>query len=150
MPALPSGLLLFDTGIYIRSARQESYLWLRQDERLFQRTVMTAVVAAELYAGTQDQHEKRKLDELCRAHWALGHFSVPTDADWLETGMLLRRARRIFGQMLFPAHFRDLLIAVAAMAAQATLVTENVRDFARWKSVLASTGRTLRIFNPAS
>jgi predicted nucleic acid-binding protein len=110
---------------------------------------MTTVVAAELYAGTQDLPEKRKLDELCPAHRALGHFFCPGDAEWIEIGMLLRRARSIFGQMLFATHFRDLLIAVEASRAHATLVTENVRDFARWKSVLASSGKTLEVFDPS-
>src|SRR5256886_11119795 len=46
-----------------------------EDARIFQRTILTAVVAAELYAGTHDHREKRALDELCKAHRALGHFS---------------------------------------------------------------------------
>lgn len=147
--SLPSGLLLFDTGIYIRSTREEKYLWLRRDARLFQRTVLTAVVAAELYAGTHDQEEKRKLDDLCRAHDSLGHFSHPTNDRWRETGILLRRARRLFGDLPFTAHFRDILIAIEAVHVQATLVTENARDFVRWKSVLASTGRALHLFDPS-
>ena len=77
MSSLPAGLLLFDTGIYIRFGRGEKYLWLGEDARIFQRTILTAVVAAELYAGTHSQQEKRALDELCEAHHALGHFSSP-------------------------------------------------------------------------
>jgi hypothetical protein len=75
MIALPAGPLLFDTGIYIRLSRGEDYLWLREDPAIFHRTILTAVVAAELYAGTGDRREKRTLDELCRAHHALGPFS---------------------------------------------------------------------------
>jgi predicted nucleic acid-binding protein len=48
--------------------------------------------------------------------------------------------------MDFVRHFRDLLIAQEAAQAGATLVTENVRDFARWKSLLASTRKTLKLF----
>jgi hypothetical protein len=43
----------------------------------------------------------------------------------------------------------DLLIALEAAQAGATLVTENARDFARWKSLLASTGKTLKLFEPS-
>jgi len=90
MTALPAGPLLFDTGIYIRFSRGENYLWLGEDARIFQRTILTAVVAAELYAGTHDHREKRALDELCKAHRALGHFSSPPAAAWIDAGILLR------------------------------------------------------------
>ena len=80
MIALPAGPLLFDTSIYIRFSRGENYLWLGEDARVFQRTILTAVVAAELYAGTHNRREKRALDELCQAHRAQGHFSSPSAA----------------------------------------------------------------------
>jgi predicted nucleic acid-binding protein len=146
MNSLPSGPLLFDTGIYIRFSRGENYPWLGEDARVFQRTILTAVVAAELYAGTHTQREKRALDELCQAHSALGHFSSPSAATWIDVGILLRRARDVFGQMDFVRHFRDLLIAVEAARSGATLVTENLGDFTRWRSILASSKRTLKVF----
>jgi predicted nucleic acid-binding protein len=149
MLPLPAGPLLFDTGIYIRFSRGEDYLWLGEDAGVFQRTILTAVVAAELYAGTHDRQEKRTLDELCRAHDALGHFSEPSAADWIETGILLRRARTAHGQMDFIHHFRDLLIALEAVRARATLVNENAGDFGRWRSLLASSRRILKLFHPS-
>jgi predicted nucleic acid-binding protein len=149
MSSLPAGLLLFDTGIYIRFSRGERYHWLGEDARIFQRTVLTAVVAAELYAGAHSQQEKRALDELCQSHDALGHFSSPPGSAWIDTGILLRRSRSTSGQMDFASHFRDLLIASEATRTEATLVTENSRDFARWKSLLSSTRRTLKLFNPS-
>ena len=149
MISLPAGPLLFDTGIYIRFSRGENYLWLGEDARIFQRTILTAVVAAELYAGTHNRREKRILDELCQAHRALGHFSSPPAAAWIDTGVLLRRARSVFGQLDFGRHFRDLLIAVEAARAGATLVTENVTDFVRWRSLLRSAQKTLKLFNPS-
>jgi predicted nucleic acid-binding protein len=149
MSSLPTGLLLFDTGIYIRFSRGEKYLWLSEDARIFQRTIFTAVVAAELYAGTRSQPEKRALDKLCQAHHALGHFSSPPTSAWIDAGILLRRTRSTFGQMDFVRHFRDLLIASEAMRTGATLVTENSRDFARWKSILVSARKTLKLFHPS-
>ncbi|HXX16704.1 MAG TPA: hypothetical protein VEJ47_17520 [Candidatus Eremiobacteraceae bacterium] len=148
MIALPTGALLFDTGIYVRFGRGEDYPWLGQDGRVFQRTFLTAVVAAELYAGTRDLREKRALDELCHAHYALGHFSAPTAAAWTDAGILLRRAKGTFGQMELVHHFRDLLIALEAARFRATLVTENIADFVRWRTLLASTGRTLKLSAP--
>jgi predicted nucleic acid-binding protein len=149
MIPLPAGPLLFDTNIYICLSRGENYFWLGDDARVFQRTILSAVVAAELYAGARDREDKRALDELCRAHDALGHFSTPPVAAWIETGVLLRRARRMFGQMDFVRHFHDLLIAVEAVRAGATIVTENVRDFVRWRSLFASARKTLKVFNAA-
>jgi predicted nucleic acid-binding protein len=49
--------------------------------------------------------------------------------------------------MNFARHFRDLLIAVEVVRAGATLVTENTVDFTRWKSLLASSRRILKLFN---
>lgn len=149
MIPLPLGPLLFDTGIYIRFSRGEDYLWLGEDAGLFQRTILTAVVAAELYAGTRDVQEKRAVDELCRAHDALGHFSSPPAAAWVETGILLRRARSAYGQIDFVHRFRDLLIALEAVRARATLVTENAQDFARWKLFLVSSRKVLKLFHPS-
>lgn len=150
MLLLPAGPLLFDTGIYIRFSRGEDYLWLGEDAGVFQRTILTTVVAAELYAGTRDRREKRTLDELCRAHDALGHFSTPSEAAWVETGIVLRRARNAPGQMDFAHHFRDLLIALEAVQAKATLVTENAGDFVRWKSLLASSRKHLKLLHPST
>lgn len=149
MIPLPTGPLLFDTGIYIRFSRGHDYSWLGEDAGVFQRTILTAVVAAELYAGTHDRREKRAVDELCHAHDALGHFSSPSAAAWIETGVLLRRARSAYGRIDFVHHFRDLLIAVEAIRARATLVTENAGDFARWKSLLASSRKILKVFHPS-
>ena len=72
MISLPAGPLLFDTGIYIRFSRGENYLWLGEDARIFQRTILTAVVAAELYAGTHNRREKKPWMGFARrtAHWA--------------------------------------------------------------------------------
>jgi len=76
-----------------------------------------------------------------------GHFSSPPAAAWIDAGILLRRARSAYGQMDFVRHFRDLLIALEAAQVGATLVTENARDFARWKSLLASTRKTLKLLS---
>jgi predicted nucleic acid-binding protein len=146
---LPAGSLLFDTGIYIRLSRGEKYLWLRDNAQLFSRTILTAVVAAELYAGTRNQREKRALDELCQSHHALGRFSSPLGSEWIDAGILLQRARSTSGHIDFVRHFRDLLIALEAVRAGATLVTENLRDFDRWKSLLASAGKSLKVFDPS-
>lgn len=149
MSALPAGLLLFDTTVYIRASRSEKFQWLARDYPVFKRTLLSAVVAAELYAGTHGPREKRALDELCEAHRLVNHFVTPSADMWRLAGISTSRARRTFGQLGFAHHFRDGLIALEAARARATLVTEDVADFARWKSLIASTGKTLKLFNPA-
>lgn len=122
---------------------------LGQDARVVLRTYLTAVVAAELYAGTHDRREKRALDELCHAHHALGHFLSPA-AVWIDAGILLWRVRRASDRMDFVHHFRDLLIVLEAARVGATLVTESFADFARWRSLLASAGQNSETFQPIS
>jgi predicted nucleic acid-binding protein len=148
MTTLPSGTLLLDTGIYIRFSRGQGYFWL-EDTPIFRRTILTAVVAAELYAGTHSRREKRALDELCQAYQSINHFSSPTVGAWIDAGILLSRARSALGQMDFVYHFRDLLIALEATRVGATVITENVKDFERWRALLASSGRKIKLFNPA-
>lgn len=149
MRELPSGLLLFDTGIYIRYFRGENYDGLVESGQVFRRTILSAVVASELYAGTRSGEEKRALDRLCGAHKALGHFSTPAAATWIEGGIVLSRARSGSGHMDFAHHFRDVLIALEASQAGATLVTENEKDFARWKTLLTRSRKRLKIFKPS-
>jgi hypothetical protein len=88
-----------------------------------------------------------KLSEFFRS--LLGHFSSPLGSAWIDAGILRRRSRSTFGQVDFASHFRDLLIASEALQTGATLVTENSRDFARWKSLFASGRKTLKLFNPS-
>ena len=148
MSGIPLGRVLFDTGIYIRFFRKENYEWLGTDSQIFQRTIFTAVVAAELYASSRSQKEKRALDELCRAHQALGSFSAPTGRAWTETGLLLRRASERFGRMDFVRHFRNGLIVLEAQRHGAMVVTENVGDFGRLQALLGARGKRIRVWKP--
>jgi len=146
---LPAGPLLLDTGIYIRFYRGKDYGWLGEDARIFERTHLTTVVVAELYAGTRSHLEKRALDRLSNAHQTLGHFSSPPVATWIQAGTLVARASRTLGEIDFVHHFRDLLIALEAVRLGATLVTENTRDFVRWQRLIQVSGRKkLMLFNP--
>jgi len=52
---------LFAGPLLFRFSRGEDYLWMGEDAQVFQRAILTAVVAAELYAGTHDHREKRAL-----------------------------------------------------------------------------------------
>ena len=86
MRVLPEGPVLFDTSAYIRQIHEKAYPGLVQDAKLFQRTVLSAVVAAELYAGTRSAEDRRALDDLCGAHRALGKLSCLAQDTWLQAG----------------------------------------------------------------
>ncbi len=147
MKAIPGGPVLFDTSAYIRQVRERAYPWLAHDRKLFQRTILSAVVAAELYAGTRNSDDKVALDGLCGAHRALGKLSYPAQDSWLQAGVLLQRYARLHGELRFTDHFRDVLIALEAVKNGATLMTENARDFLRWRRVLRAAGQQLRLFD---
>src|SRR5438874_2401557 len=147
MRVIPRGKVLFDTSAYIRFIREGSYRWLENDEKLFQRTILTAVVAAELYAGSRSPEEKLRLDRLCLAHQALGSLSSPQLRSWLQAGQMIGRYARLYGRVQAADHFRDGLIALEAARHQATLATENVRDFLRWRKLLRSAGLKLEILD---
>ena len=147
MSELPRGLLLFDTSAYIGQIRYGRYPWLASDRSIFERTVMTAVVAAELGAGCRSREDRAALASLCRAHAALGRLSFPSLENWTMAGDLLQRYARGFGTLRFADHFRDVLIALEALRHNATLVTENVADFRRWQKLLRSSGQSLRILD---
>jgi predicted nucleic acid-binding protein len=145
--AIPGGPVLFDTSAYIRQIREQAYPWLARDRKLFQRSVLSVVVASELYAGTRSVEDKRALDGLCGAHRALGNLSCPGEDLWLQAGTLIRRYSRLRGEVRLSDHFRDVLIALEAVKNGATLMTENAQDFHRWQGLLRGAGQRLRVFD---
>ncbi len=145
MTAIPRGPLLFDTSAYIRFFREGAYAWLAEDPGLFKRSILTVVVAAELFAGARSVEEKQALDDLCLAHRSLGSLSSPPAESWIVAGVLLGRYARVYGQLRMADHFRDVLIALEAARHRATLMTENTLDFLRWRRLLRSSGENLKI-----
>ncbi len=141
------GLLLFDTSAYIRYLHEGSYSWLRYDRVLFRRTILPAVVAAELYAGGRGRDDKPALDAMCQQHRAVGTLSSPTLDSWLLGGILLQRYARLYGEVRFTYHFRAILIALEAVRHRATLMTENARNFLRWRRLLRANQQDLKVFD---
>jgi predicted nucleic acid-binding protein len=146
----PTGLLVLDTNIYIHLIYGQDYGWLRADMRLFYRCHLTAVVAAELYAGTRSQEEKKMIDRWLNTYLKLDRFSAPPTNSWIEAGTLIARASRTIGQINFVNAFRDVLIALETVRLDATLVTENTRDFLRWQPFIrASSNKKLVLLDPS-
>jgi predicted nucleic acid-binding protein len=128
--------VLFDTSVYVPYLRREAYGDLLARAVRARRTVVSAVVAAELYAGTRTAADKADLDVLVRGHEALGLLVVPVAADWACAGQAIRRGSRLYGQMEPRDHMHDLLIAISAARVGAEVVTENALHFRRWASLL--------------
>jgi predicted nucleic acid-binding protein len=144
---LPHGKLIFDTSVYIRHIREGMYGWIEDDDAVIRRSLLSVVIAAELYAGARSADEKGHLDALCRWHQQLGTLCFPSAHAWLEAGQMLGRYARVYGGLQMVNHFRDILIALEAARNGATLVTENARDFLRWRKLLRSAGCDLRLFD---
>jgi len=145
MTRLPTGKLIFDTSVYVRHIREGSYSRIEDDNAVLKRSVLTAVVAAELYAGARSREEKDDLDALCQWHQRLGSLSSPATSAWLEAGQMVGRYARVYGGLRMADHFRDVLIALEAANNGACLVTENARDFLRWQKLFRSAGRDLMV-----
>jgi predicted nucleic acid-binding protein len=94
--------------------------------------VLAAVVGAELRAGALDDTAMTIVADLLRRFERLGRIVVPTAGTWTDVGDTLARiARR--EPALRPklrGLWNDALIALSARQIGATLVTENLRDFA--------------------
>ena len=69
---------------------------------------------------------------LSRHLGTLGLLVTPDFADYQLVGVAIGRYGRRYGAVDARAHFRDALIAVCAARRGAVVVTDNVRDLARW------------------
>jgi predicted nucleic acid-binding protein len=103
-------------------------------------SLLSAVVLQELTAGASDAAEIRAWDAFRKQYEAEGKLLVPNGEDWWMAGKILNslyrglRSRRVGHTSAIPKEeqqrlLRDVLIARTAKRANATVVTENLRDF---------------------
>lgn len=120
------GRYLIDTDVLIDYSRRHP-MAVGFMEALAGRPAVSAVSVAELYAGVRDGKERQDLDAFV-ARCAV----VEVDADAaLVAGLWLRQYRRSHGVGL-----ADALIAAAAQAGQAQVVTVNEKHFPMFANVL--------------
>jgi predicted nucleic acid-binding protein len=102
--------------------------------------VMSAVVMQELAAGAADDSELKQLNAARREYDLEGRLLVPTADDWWQAGKVLNsllrglKSRRGGKTPKLPDSEKhriisDVLIAVTARRARATVVTDNLKDF---------------------
>lgn len=142
---MSSPVLLFDTSVYVPYLRSEAYSALLDRAARSGRVRLSAVVLAELYAGTRSVRDKADLDTVFRTYSALGYLVSPGAEDWALAGQAIRRHRALHGDIAPSDHMHDLLILLSATRAGAVVVTENAGHFTRWATILRKMGIPARI-----
>lgn len=116
---------------------------------------MSAVVIQELTAGAKEAAEVREFEQFRKHYEALDRLLVPTGEDWWLAGKVLNSLHRGLrshkrGHITAISKgeqqriLRDVLIALTARRAGATVVTENVSDFEKIRNFC-----NVRIVRPA-
>jgi predicted nucleic acid-binding protein len=119
--------VVFDTSVYIPYLRSEAYSALIERAVHARRVRLSAVVLAELYAGTRSPRDKADLDVVTRVYRSLGFLITPSENDWVRAGQGIRRYGRLYGSVPAHEHLNDVLILLSGAAAGAVVVTENAR-----------------------
>jgi predicted nucleic acid-binding protein len=127
--------LLFDTSVLIPMINTGRYEETFRRAMRSGRALLCSVVLQELYAGTADVASKRDLDRLNRSFVLAGAIVTPEHDDWTAAGIILARYGRLRGRVARQDHLADVLITLCAARRSAILVTENVRDMARWAAL---------------
>jgi len=125
--------LVFDTSVYVTALREGiSSSSFDRLQSAAPRTYLAAVVSGELRAGVLDELGRRALRNLAERFERLGRVVAPTARSWNEAGDILAEIarREPAARTKIRNLWNDALIALSARQIGATVVTENVRDFA--------------------
>jgi predicted nucleic acid-binding protein len=109
------------------------------------RVRLSAVVIAELYAGTHSARDKADLDAVVRAYRSLGFLLEVVSEDWIRGGQAIRRYARLYGHIEPREHLNDLLILASSGRIRAQVMTENSAAFVRWAALLRRMGCPVRV-----
>ena len=124
---------LFDSSVYVHAFQRAAYASV-----FFQRREQGAplwlcsVVLEELYAGA-DSAGSRILAKLEHDFEQAGRLLTPSHGDWSRAGKILARlaGKHGYEQIGQARLVNDALIATCAARQGITVITANVRDFAR-------------------
>jgi predicted nucleic acid-binding protein len=111
---------------------------------------LSAVVVAELYAGTRSREDAAILDRIVAAMSRVERLLVPDAADWGRTGRLLARRTRLEGALRPRDHLADVLIVVSAARLRGEVVTLNLRHFEAWAHLGRAAGLDVVVRLPTS
>jgi predicted nucleic acid-binding protein len=129
-----------DTGVFIQVMRQPRSWAAFQHALAAGRIWLSAIVVAELYAGTRSREDTRLLDRIAGAMWRIDRLLTPCADDWARAGRLIARAARLRGAVRPRDHLADVLILVSAARLRGTVVTANLRHFELWAVLATAAG----------
>jgi predicted nucleic acid-binding protein len=131
-----SRLYLVDSNVYIRGFRDQTFgLHLQEfHRRHLPRLVLSAVVAAELLVGAQRPERERTLRRaLIDPFRSRRRLLTPTWSTWDLTARIdqsLRKRPANRARLEQRSFVHDMLIAASAREVGATIITDNIADFA--------------------
>ena len=125
--------IVLDTNVYVDACRSEEARtrFRASFVPLLPVTYLAAVVAYELRVDALDRQTRRLVDDLVGPLERTGRLLTPTFSDWVEASDIvttIEQKDRAWRSKL-PALLNDVLIALSARRAGATVVTRNARDF---------------------
>lgn len=130
---MPAGKVLVDTSVYITAIRQgrEGPTGMQLIE-WFPRTYLASVVSAELRAGVRSARGLREVLSFTDGFGRVARTVAPTPQSWNQAGDILAQIGRTRPDLSDTVlHlWNDALIALSARQVGATVVTDNVDDFA--------------------
>jgi len=104
------------------------------------RVWLSAVVVAELYAGTRSREDGLLVDRIVAAMRRVERLLTPTVSDWARAGRLMARRVRLHGEVRPRDHLADVLIVLSSARLQGFVVTANVRHIGAWVDLARAAG----------
>lgn len=130
---MPAGKVLVDTSVYITAIRQgrEGPTGMQLIE-WFPRTYLASVVSAELRAGVRSARGLSAVRSFTDGFGRVRRVVAPTPQSWDQAGDILAQIARSRPDLSDAIHqlWNDALIALSARQVGATVVTDDLNDFA--------------------
>lgn len=133
---------VLDTNLYVDALRNAALgrVFLEHFQPLLPRVHMSSVVVQELLSGAQTPGNVRRLErELLASFDRTGRLIAPSREAWRRSGTALAALARREGIALSgvtKSFANDLLLALSCRESGLTLITQNLRDFARIRRVV--------------
>lgn len=126
--------VLIDTSVYIdffRNGLKKGSLFERVLGDFSYAIHLSSVVAQELYTGAVEASAVAQLERFCRSFEGPGRIVTPSRSDWFECGRVLSSLGKKHGfeSIKKGRLVNDVLIALSCRLVDASLITNNVRDF---------------------
>src|SRR5262249_5297843 len=133
------------SSVLIPYLRGEAYTEIVEGTLRAGRSHLSAVVLAELYAGTRSPRDKLDIDVVLTAHRDLNRIVVPSVQDCSRAVQGIRRCRALYGDVEPREHLNDVLILLSGGRVGAQVVTEDASAFRRWARLLGRMTAVARI-----